>query len=307
MIQIDRSSPVPVHTQLADQLRYEIAAGRYRVGEMVPSTRQLGRRLDISFHTVRKVYQELERGGFLESRPGAGFVVAEGEPVRQEDRMEHGASIVHDALKRMLGLGLTQADVEYLFEEQWALLDSASAGAKIVVAAPFLEMAERCAEQVGSGSRVDVEPSTLRGLSAHRDADVVIAPFRELKAVMQAVPGADHIGVSTALPSDLLDAAARLHADASVAIIVRDDDAVQPLMQELRSATAFGGPMVAMSINERPEELIRKLRDAEFAIATPGCMRRLRGRLPEGRRLYLADLRLSEGSIARVRSLLPHQ
>ncbi len=306
MIQIDRSSSVPVQTQLADQLRYEIAGGRFRTGDMITSTRELGRQLGISFHTVRKVYQELEREGYLEARPGAGYIVSERGPVLKEDRMERGAAIANEALKRMLSLGLSDDDIGYLFDEQRALLETGAAAPKVVVAAPYQEMAERCAAQVSSTFQIEAEPSTLREIHGHSDADYVLVPFPDVKRAMHAVPGADVIGISTSLPGDLLDAVSRLSAESSLAIVVRDDDAVQTVMQELRSATAFGGPMVALMINEKPDEMTRRLRDANLMIATPACARRLHGRLPQGQRLYLADQRITEASFERLRSILPH-
>ena len=47
MITLDRSSSVPVQDQLAEQLRFQIASGQYRVSETLPSTRGLARELGI--------------------------------------------------------------------------------------------------------------------------------------------------------------------------------------------------------------------------------------------------------------------
>ena len=83
MISIDRTSSRPVAEQLADQLRYRIAGGHYRTGDTLPSTRVLGAQIGVSFHSVRKAYQELEREGLLESRKGSGFVVKERVPAQR--------------------------------------------------------------------------------------------------------------------------------------------------------------------------------------------------------------------------------
>lgn len=40
-----------------------IATKQFQVGEMLPSTRELGQQLEASFHTVRKAYHILEDEG----------------------------------------------------------------------------------------------------------------------------------------------------------------------------------------------------------------------------------------------------
>ncbi len=303
MIQLDKS--LPIATQLADHLRYEIASGRYRAGETMPSTRELARRLDISFHTVRKVYRQLEDEGLLSAKPGAGYVVVARGPYPTEDRIERGAAIAQEALKKMLGLGLSEEDIAYLFEEQQTMLDSGMVPSSVVIAAGYLELAEECADQLANVFHLDAQASLLSDLEHHTHADYVLVGFPDVRHAMHVVPGADVIGIKTSLPMDVLDTVARLSADSTLALVVRDIEAAPPLMQELRAETAFGGPMVSMAIDERSDRMTQRLREAELVIATPACARRLRGRLPEGSRLYLAAQTITTESMDRLRSILP--
>ena len=115
-LQIDRDANMPVREQLINQLRYLIASGHYKVNETLPSTRTLGDQLDISFHTVRKAYQELEDEGLLSSRVGSGYRVEERTPLAKSERMERGAKVVNDTLQQLVGLGLSDAEIESLFQ-----------------------------------------------------------------------------------------------------------------------------------------------------------------------------------------------
>ena len=45
MIQLDREASTPVGEQLVEQLRFQLATGRFRPGQTLPSTRELGRTL----------------------------------------------------------------------------------------------------------------------------------------------------------------------------------------------------------------------------------------------------------------------
>ncbi|GAA4639745.1 PLP-dependent aminotransferase family protein [Actinoallomurus vinaceus] len=66
--------------QIYRQLREAILDGRLRVGEALPPTRELARRLDVARNTVSVAYERLTAEGFLESRVGAGTFVHEGGP-----------------------------------------------------------------------------------------------------------------------------------------------------------------------------------------------------------------------------------
>jgi GntR family transcriptional regulator len=72
---IDTEDPTPIYAQLERAIRFAIATERLRVGEQLPTVRQLAVDLKINANTVAKVYAELERGGILETRRGVGTFV----------------------------------------------------------------------------------------------------------------------------------------------------------------------------------------------------------------------------------------
>jgi GntR family transcriptional regulator len=72
---IDTEDPMPIYAQLERAIRFAIATERLRVGEQLPTVRQLAVDLKINANTVAKVYAELERVGILETRRGVGTFV----------------------------------------------------------------------------------------------------------------------------------------------------------------------------------------------------------------------------------------
>jgi GntR family transcriptional regulator len=77
MFQVSAADPTPLYAQLERAIRGAIATGRLRVGDQLPTVRQLAVELRINANTVAKVYSELERAGVLETRRGVGtFVLA---------------------------------------------------------------------------------------------------------------------------------------------------------------------------------------------------------------------------------------
>ncbi len=72
---IDTDDPTPIYAQLERAIRFAIATERLRVGEQLPTVRQLAVDLKINANTVAKVYAELERAGILETQRGVGTFV----------------------------------------------------------------------------------------------------------------------------------------------------------------------------------------------------------------------------------------
>lgn len=74
---VDPESAVPLYRQIAVALRYRIATGELERGARLPSLRDAAEAWDVNYHTVRRAYRELEEGGLVERRRGAGTTVTD--------------------------------------------------------------------------------------------------------------------------------------------------------------------------------------------------------------------------------------
>src|SRR5215470_9779620 len=115
--QIDVEDPMPIHAQLDRAIQFAIVTGRLRIGDQLPTVRQLAVDLKINANTVAKVYGELERRGVLETRRGVGTFVreqisgAEQVASRKRRMRELADRFLFDAAD--LGFGAQEA-VDYL-------------------------------------------------------------------------------------------------------------------------------------------------------------------------------------------------
>lgn len=275
MLSIDRDSKTPVSTQLIEQLRYLIASGHYKVNDTLPSTRKLGDRLGVSFHTVRKAYQALQEEGLLESQVGSGYTVQERTPLEKSERMERGAEVVNEALQRLIGLGLKDDEIEYLFQEQVSLLDHASVDRKLILVGPYSEINDMCAEQIEDVLQRTVRAVPLSDVDRHEDADYIFTPYAHLDRVMRSVPRADTLGFVTHLATAVLEKVARLHEHDTLGLVTRYRDTIPPLSSELRSHSAFRGQVIAASIEEGTEHLDSFVDQTDLLLYTPSSRRRL--------------------------------
>ena len=65
-----------LYKRLADDIATLIRDGTLRLGERVPSVREISRERALSTATVVRAYELLEGGGFIETRPRSGFYVS---------------------------------------------------------------------------------------------------------------------------------------------------------------------------------------------------------------------------------------
>ncbi len=111
-------SGVPIYVQIVDQVRHAVDVGGLRPGERLPTVRRLAGELAIAPNTIVKAYNELQRMGLVESRPGVGTVVAAGvEEVARERRVEEIFGRLRVLVRDAAALGISEDDL-------WASLDS---------------------------------------------------------------------------------------------------------------------------------------------------------------------------------------
>ena len=73
---INNSSMIPIYTQIVEQVKSQIAAGKLKDNDPLPSVRTLSGELKISALTVKKAYDELESEGFVITVHGKGTYVS---------------------------------------------------------------------------------------------------------------------------------------------------------------------------------------------------------------------------------------
>ena len=75
-VNIDRSAPLPLHDQVAAQIRRAIAEGEAGPGERLPLAKDLAAVLGANKNTVLRAMHLLRDEGLLEFRRGRGITVA---------------------------------------------------------------------------------------------------------------------------------------------------------------------------------------------------------------------------------------
>lgn len=115
---ISPAAPGALYEQIIEGIQREISAGRLRPGDALPSIRQLATDLMVSVITVKRAYEELERGGILYRRQGLGTFVAEtGRDRNREARQAESAQLFQAAIASARQAGLSDREIVSLVRE----------------------------------------------------------------------------------------------------------------------------------------------------------------------------------------------
>ena len=305
MIKLDRSSTIPISDQLVEQLRYHIASGVYKIDETIPPTRKLASQLNVSFHTVRKAYLKLVDEGILAAQKGSGYTVLARAPLTSEERLEQGATIVQDALQRLVGIGLEEPDIDYLFQEQLTIMDSNTQETKVVFVSRYLEIGNQFSERVSSSLQLSVENSTLHTLERHQDADYFLCRHSDVQKVAEIFPRIDVLGLSLYLNPVTLDRIAHLYNQETLGLITYNKETIPFLMGEIQAETGFTGQIFGASLEEGSAHLKQFIDQTDLLVYTPRCKRSLLSYSKQENTFMPIEHLVSQESLHAIQTLIP--
>ena len=114
-IEIDFNSDEAIYIQLCNQIIMGIATEQLKVGDPLPSVRQLADTIGINMHTVNKAYSVLRQEGFLtiDRRRGA-MISIDGDKMRPLEEMKRELVVV---LARGCCKNISKEEVYALIDE----------------------------------------------------------------------------------------------------------------------------------------------------------------------------------------------
>ena len=121
LVHVDTHNGLAVYDQIVRQLKFAVADGAVRAGELVPSVRELARELAINPNTVARAYRQLQGDGVLEPVRGTGLsVTAAARRHCQAERFKLIRARLRLVLEEALQSGLDVSNVESLMGDELA-------------------------------------------------------------------------------------------------------------------------------------------------------------------------------------------
>src|SRR5215831_13917633 len=120
ILDLNSADERPIYGQIADRVKFAVAGGALRPGDLVPSVRELSKQLVVNPNTVARAYRELQNDGLLEPVRGTGLQVAEGAAERcRQARSEFVRDRLRSAIEEARQTKLDPAEIEAILREEW--------------------------------------------------------------------------------------------------------------------------------------------------------------------------------------------
>lgn len=117
-ITIDEGNGIPIWLQLRNRLIYLITSGHFAVGEKLPTMREMAVDLGINYNTVSKVYQDIERDGYIVSKRGRGTFVSDAYLQNQDSAAGEAESLTDVFIQQCRELGVPRQDILALVQQR---------------------------------------------------------------------------------------------------------------------------------------------------------------------------------------------
>ena len=132
MFLLNSNSGIPLYLQLQQQLQQRILSGQLGDGAQLPSVREFSAELHLNPLTVAKVYQILEKEGFVETKRGIGTFVSHQSPgLKLDARRRQIAPSLEQLVVEALHLGLSEEEIRSLLSEKFQQFQSPSTERKL--------------------------------------------------------------------------------------------------------------------------------------------------------------------------------
>jgi GntR family transcriptional regulator len=203
--QIEKRSPVAVHTQIKERIKIALSLGELRPGDTLPSIRDLESELGIGRAIIRRVYLELAEQGLLDIKRGRRITVSgsvvpvanNGELRRKLDEM------VEEVLNRLTQSSLNEVSfVRYLLVK---VLDQARSQYRLLYVDRSRTVASKSAAQIAKAWQLPIHGTSLdelpRLLKQHGNCvrDILTSYYR-LDQVLALVRESDFSQTSKVIP-----------------------------------------------------------------------------------------------------------
>lgn len=306
-MRINTKSHVPVHVQLEQQIKHLILTGGFEVGSRLPSIRAMAGFLRVNRNTVARVFSDLEREGFVESRRGSGVYVLE-PPAGTVD-------LRGDLLERVVDMAAAQGcPVEEL---AYALLARTGEEVAEKTSILFVECTrqelDQFSDELEAQLPVEVERVLLEDLG-RRLAGVEEPPWRlavttffhvhEVQDMMEPL-GVETVALLAEANLESLRRLTELPAGTPVGVVGWGRTCMENTSRSLEGAGLDHLRFVHAYVEEDAEEALPVLGDVPVVLCASITARRLReAGVPDDLEIIEEDRTLDKGGVEMLGSML---
>lgn len=119
-LNLEFRSGIPIYVQIIEQIQQLVGSGKLKVGDQLPTVRQLAAELRVNFNTVARAYRMLDDAGIISTQHGRGtYILEQPSPeIRRELRQEVLENLTSAHLSKLSRMHFKPAEISAEFERQ---------------------------------------------------------------------------------------------------------------------------------------------------------------------------------------------
>ncbi|AOY77145.1 GntR family transcriptional regulator [Clostridium formicaceticum] len=107
----------PIYLQIIDYIKKQIIRGDLKIGDKIPSQRELAQTLKVNPNTVQRAYREMENMHLTETIRGQGTFILEKKELLEALKTEMAETLLKNFIIEMKSLGYENKEVVALVEK----------------------------------------------------------------------------------------------------------------------------------------------------------------------------------------------
>ncbi|QFT88553.1 HTH-type transcriptional repressor YtrA [Bacillus sp. THAF10] len=101
----------PIYLQIIERIRREIVRGDLKLGDKLPSVREMAIISEVNPNTIQRTYSEMERMEIVETKRGQGTFVTENQEILVQLKKDVESKLVESFVQNMREIGATETDM----------------------------------------------------------------------------------------------------------------------------------------------------------------------------------------------------
>lgn len=102
----------PIYSQIVDEITMRIANGTYKLGDKLPSVRDLAVEMGVNPNTMQRALAELERNGLVYTERTNGRFVSEEESMLKELKKGLVEEYIEEFVEKLRMIGMDNKEIE---------------------------------------------------------------------------------------------------------------------------------------------------------------------------------------------------
>ncbi|SFB20235.1 GntR family transcriptional regulator [Clostridium frigidicarnis] len=311
---VTKNNGIPLYLQVKKQIMHQIRSGSLKVGDKMPTERELAEKLSVSRNTVSTAYKELEKEGVLKSYQGKGtFIAEEGKTWQNHNIKEKIMKFADLALEEALQTGMSIDEFIYIVESRVREKVEQMNKMVAIYVECNIEQAKMFANELHNDTHMNVKPLTLtdiRNMSyetrvALDECQLIISTFNHVNEVIRLTSEFNKDVLGVAINADLgtIVKVARYPNDTKFGFFCISEEFMFKIQGALESA-GLDGINITYSNTRDVSEIQKIIDNSDVIIVSPGRYKNIMELNRDNKEIIKFIYSLDDGSVKALKSKL---